>query len=45
LQEAFQKQLVSVKPSESLDEAQAWLRNEIAAWRKIAAEVKVDGTD
>jgi tripartite-type tricarboxylate transporter receptor subunit TctC len=45
LQEAFQKQLVSVKPSESLDEAQDWLRSEIAAWRKITAEVKVELTD
>ncbi len=45
LQEAFQKQLVSVKPSESLDEAQDWLRSEIAAWRKITAEVKVELAD
>jgi tripartite-type tricarboxylate transporter receptor subunit TctC len=45
LQEGFKKQLVSVKPSESLDEAQAWLRNEIITWRKITAEVKVDLTD
>ncbi len=45
LQESFKKQLVSVKPSKSLDEAQTWLRNEIAAWRKITAEVKIDLTD
>ena len=36
LQEAFAKQLVSVKPNESLDEAQAWLKGELAAWRKTA---------
>jgi tripartite-type tricarboxylate transporter receptor subunit TctC len=45
LQEGFKKQLVSVKPSESLDEAQTWLRNEIDTWRKITAEVKVDLSD
>jgi tripartite-type tricarboxylate transporter receptor subunit TctC len=45
LQEAFRKQLVSVKPSESLDEAQRWLAGEIATWRKITAEVKIDLTD
>jgi hypothetical protein len=42
LQEAFKKQLVSVKPNESLDEAQKWLNGELASWRKITAEVKVD---
>jgi tripartite-type tricarboxylate transporter receptor subunit TctC len=42
LQEAFKKQLVSVKPSESLDESQRWLNSELASWRKITAEVKID---
>ena len=42
LQDAFAKQLVSVKPSESLDEAQTWLKGEIASWKKITTEVKVD---
>ena len=27
------------------DEAQAWLNGEIAAWRKITAEVKIELTD
>ena len=45
LQEAFDKQLVSVKPSESLDEAQTWLKSELDTWRKITAEVKIDLTD
>jgi tripartite-type tricarboxylate transporter receptor subunit TctC len=40
--EAFGKQLVSVKPSASLEEAQQWLNNELATWRKITAEVKID---
>jgi tripartite-type tricarboxylate transporter receptor subunit TctC len=45
LQEAFAKQLVSVKPSESLAEAQTWHKNELAAWRKTTSEVKIDLTD
>jgi tripartite-type tricarboxylate transporter receptor subunit TctC len=42
LQEAFAKQLVSVKPSESLDEAQTWLKGEITTWKKITTEIKID---
>ena len=42
LQEGFAKQLVTVKPSESLDEAQAWLKGQLDDWRKITAEVKID---
>jgi tripartite-type tricarboxylate transporter receptor subunit TctC len=45
LQEAFAKQFVSVKPSESLEEAQTWLNGELAAWRKTTAEVKIELTD
>ena len=45
LQEAFAKQLVAVKPSESLEEAQSWLKSELASWRKITAEVKIDLAD
>ena len=41
----FKKQFVTVKPNESLDEAQAWLNDEIAAWRKITAEVKIELTE
>jgi len=42
LLEAFGKQLVSVKPNESLEESQKWLNGELATWRKITAEVKID---
>ena len=42
LQERFAKQLVSVKLSDSLEESQTWLKSEIASWKKITAEVKVD---
>jgi tripartite-type tricarboxylate transporter receptor subunit TctC len=45
LQEAFAKQLVSVRPSASLDEAQSWLESELSAWRKTVAEVKIELAD
>jgi tripartite-type tricarboxylate transporter receptor subunit TctC len=45
LREALAKQLVSVKLSDSLDEAQAWLKGEIDNWKKITTEVKLDLND
>jgi hypothetical protein len=45
LVEAFKKQLVSVKPNASLEEAREWLASELASWRKIVSEVKIDLTD
>src|SRR5690349_19413377 len=42
LKEAFDKQLVSIKVSESPEEAKTWLKSELDAWRKVTAEVKVD---
>jgi tripartite-type tricarboxylate transporter receptor subunit TctC len=45
LQEAFAKQLVSVKPSDSLAEAVTWHKNELATWRKITSEIKIDLTE
>src|SRR5262245_58060849 len=45
LQEAFAKQLVAVRPSDSLAEAVTWHKNELATWRKITSEVKIDLTD
>ena len=44
LQETFAKQFVSVRPSESLAEAASWHKNELASWRKITSEVKIDMT-
>jgi tripartite-type tricarboxylate transporter receptor subunit TctC len=41
LKEAFAKQLVSVSPNASLQEAQSWLKAELASWRKITQEVKI----
>jgi hypothetical protein len=45
LQEAFAKQFVSVKPNDSLEEAQTWLKGELDNWRKITAEVKIELAD
>ena len=45
LQEAFAKQLVAVRPSDSLAEAVSWHKNELATWRKITGEVKIDLTE
>ena len=45
LQEAFAKQLVSVKPNTSLDESKTWLKGELDNWRKITSEVKVELTE
>ena len=42
LQEAFAKQLVTVNPNPSLEEAQSWLNAEIANWQKIVSEVKIE---
>ena len=45
LQEAFAKQLVAVRPSDSLAEAVSWHKNELDTWRKITGEVKIDLTE
>lgn len=42
LKEAFDKQLVSIKVSESPEEAKTWLKSELDAWKKITSEVKID---
>ena len=42
LKEAFDRQLVSIKLSDSPDEAKTWLKGELDVWRKITAEVKID---
>jgi tripartite-type tricarboxylate transporter receptor subunit TctC len=45
LKEAFDKQLVSIKLSQSPDEAKTWLKGELDTWRKITNEVKIDLAD
>jgi tripartite-type tricarboxylate transporter receptor subunit TctC len=41
----FQTQNFNIVPTGSLDEAKTWLAGEIANWRKITEEVKIDITD
>jgi len=42
VQEAFKKQLIEATPNKSPEEAKAWLANEIATWRKITGEIKIE---
>jgi tripartite-type tricarboxylate transporter receptor subunit TctC len=44
-QEAFKKQNFNIVPHKSLDEAKTWLTAEIAQWKKITNEVKIEITD
>ncbi len=45
VKDAFKKQLISIEPNASLEEAQAWLKGEIETWKKITDEVKIDLTE
>ena len=40
--EIFKKQNFNIVPNKSLDDARAWLAGEMAAWKKIADEVKIE---
>ena len=42
VKEALSKQSFNIVPSKSPQDAQAWLKGEIAAWTKITNEVKID---
>jgi len=42
---AFAKQMIQAAPQRSLDEAQAWYRAEMASWKKLTDEVKVELVD
>ena len=41
-QEAFKKQNFNVVPNKSLDDAKTWLAGEMAAWKKITSQVKIE---
>jgi tripartite-type tricarboxylate transporter receptor subunit TctC len=41
----FETQNFNIVPTGSLDEAKTWLAGEIAHWRKIIDEVKIDITE
>jgi len=43
--EAFAKQHFNIVPSKSVDDAKTWLAGEIANWRKITAEVKIEAAE
>jgi tripartite-type tricarboxylate transporter receptor subunit TctC len=40
--EALTKQNFIIDPSKSVDEAKTWLTGEIASWKKITSEVKIE---
>lgn len=43
--EQLTRQNFNIVPSKSLDEAKTWLAGEIATWRKITAEVKIEAAE
>jgi tripartite-type tricarboxylate transporter receptor subunit TctC len=45
VQEAFKKQLISATPNASPEEAQTWLKGELASWRKTVGEIKIEMTE
>ena len=42
LKAAYQKTLTYATPSNSIDEARTWLKDEMARWKAIMEEVKID---
>jgi tripartite-type tricarboxylate transporter receptor subunit TctC len=44
-QEAFKKQIIQAVPTASVDEATTWQQAELAKWRRILGEVKIDLTE
>ena len=42
VKDTFAKQYFNIVPSQSAEEAKTWLADEIAHWRKITEEVKID---
>jgi tripartite-type tricarboxylate transporter receptor subunit TctC len=45
VKDAFVKQGFNIVPSKSSEEAKAWLKGEMDAWKKITDEVKIDLTE
>ena len=45
LQAAFKKQMIKAVPNSSLDDAQAFDRAEMAYWKKVTDQVKVELPD
>jgi tripartite-type tricarboxylate transporter receptor subunit TctC len=42
VQDAFKKQLIQSTPNKSTADAQSWLNDELAQWRRITSEVKIE---
>jgi tripartite-type tricarboxylate transporter receptor subunit TctC len=42
VRDAFKKQGFNIVPNASLDDAKTWLAGEMATWRKITSEVKIE---
>jgi hypothetical protein len=42
---AFKQQMIRAVPSGSLADAQAWNKAEVAYWKKVTDEVKIDLPD
>jgi len=40
--DAFKKQNFNIVPNKSLDDARAWLADEIKIWKDITSQVKVE---
>src|SRR5262245_15448794 len=45
VKETFGKQYFNIVPSKSLEEAKKWLQDEIALWKKVTDEVKIELTE
>jgi hypothetical protein len=45
VQTAFKKQMIKAVPNSSLDDAQAFDRAEMAYWKKVTDQVKVELPD
>jgi tripartite-type tricarboxylate transporter receptor subunit TctC len=42
VQDAFKKQMIRTVPTKSVADARQWLKDELAKWEKIAAELQLD---
>ena len=45
VQDAFKKQMIKTVPNVSIEDAQAWNKAEVAYWKKLTEEVKVELPD
>jgi tripartite-type tricarboxylate transporter receptor subunit TctC len=45
VQDAFKKQMIKTVPNASIEDAQAWNKAEVAYWKKLTEEVKVELPD